>query len=175
MRNKITSHKKPVTIITIIKTPIRAISKALNVYAKCVTNFSNAYNRPLMTMEVAPNCQQFPRSFSTSILSNNDQPVEGALVRSISTASGIRQGAQMKSNDFEVYMIQHHQLQLYASSKGVPRSCSVGMGKIDEDKVSSFRDDNIVLQTKLGVKDKDSVFSRSLTYQGVSTKRSKFV
>ncbi|KAD4586284.1 hypothetical protein R6Q59_035380 [Mikania micrantha] len=168
MRNTYKTHeKKPVTIVRIIKTPLRAISKALHLYVKCVSNFSDTYHKPLRTIEITPNRQPFPRSFSTScILSNNQQPPEGALVRSISTAVNGRNDTQIKISELELYMIQHQhqQLQSFASSKGhVPRSFSVGMKKIDEDRVCSFRDDHIdlTLQSKLSFKDKDSVFSRS--------------
>ncbi|KAK1432325.1 hypothetical protein QVD17_09220 [Tagetes erecta] len=180
MRNKVTRNKKPRTIVRIIKTPIRAISKVLDHYVSCVTNFSNAYNRPLMTMQANPNCdKQFPRSYSSSsMLSNYEEPPEGALLRSISsTAVTTKKGGQVKIAEMELYMVQyrHPQLQSYGSSKGVPMSCSVGMRKIDEDKVCSFRDDCGIVQSKLSIMDKDSMFSRSRSYDRVCTKKSNFV
>ncbi|KAI3799813.1 hypothetical protein L1987_35117 [Smallanthus sonchifolius] len=166
MTTQASGRKKPVNIVRVIKAPIRAISKVLHLYAKSVTNFSNAYNRPLRTMvEVAPNCQKLPRSFTTSRLPDNDQPPEGALVRSTSTSA---------ITNFELYIIQHHshQLQASASMKAVSRNCIIGMGKIDEDRVSSFRDDNIILKSKLCVKNEDSVFLKSRGDDArVSTKR----
>ncbi|KAI3799815.1 hypothetical protein L1987_35119 [Smallanthus sonchifolius] len=160
-------HKRPVNMGTIIKTPVRAISKVLDLYVKSVTNFSNAYNRPLRTMvEVAPNCQQLSRSFTTSRLPDNDQPPEGALVRSISTPEIGGRATNIKLTNFELYVIQHHcyQMQSCASRKVASRSSSVGMGKIDEDRVSSFRDDNIILKNKICIKDKDNSKSWSDDY-----------
>ena len=57
----------------------------------------------------------------------------------------------------------------------MPRSCSVGMGKIDEDRALSFRKDNIVVTSKLGIKNDDSVFSRSPSYNRVSSKISQLM
>ncbi|KAI3793356.1 hypothetical protein L1987_35973 [Smallanthus sonchifolius] len=152
-------YKKPVNMGTIIKRPARAISKVLNLYVKGVTNFSNAYNKPLRTMvEVSPNCQQLPRSFSTSRLPDYDQPPEGALVRSISATEIDGRDTNIKLTKFQLYVIQRHchQMQSCASRKAASRSCRVGMGKIDEDRVSSFRDDNNVFKSKICIKDKDS-------------------
>lgn len=161
-------------VVWIIKTPIRAISKALDLYAKSVSKFANTSNRPIMTTEDTPNSQRLPRSVSTSRLLHNDPPTESALVRSISSAptscrsSPMR--SPMRSPDLELYMRQQ-----YGSRKGVPRSCSVGMGKIDEDRALSFRKDNIVVPSKLGIKNDDSVFSRSPSYNRVSSKISQLM
>lgn len=147
--SKASCHKKPMTIATIIKTPVRVISKALDLYVKGVNTFSNTYNRPFGAMDTNSNRAQLPRSFSTSRLFDNDQPQASALVRSISTtATGSR-------NRFEN---QQHQVRSYGSRKGVSRGCSVRMGKIDEDRVSSFRDNDF-----------------SCSYNRVSSNRSKFM
>ncbi|XP_024962682.1 uncharacterized protein LOC112502895 [Cynara cardunculus var. scolymus] len=172
------SQKKQVSMVKIIKTPIRAISKALDLYVKGVTNFSTTYNRPLRTMEAAtPDSHQLPRSLSTSILSDNDIPPEGALVRSISTAAIGGRATQLRVANLDVYRLQHQrqQLQPCASKKGVPRSCSVGMGRIEEDRVSSFRKEHIVVRNKLLIEDNDSTFSRSRTYNRMSTKPRQYL
>ncbi|KAI3725634.1 hypothetical protein L1987_65425 [Smallanthus sonchifolius] len=162
MRNQTSSHKKPTTIVTIIKTPIRVVSKALDLYVKGVNNFSTTYNKPFIVIDDTANCHRFPRSFSTSRLSDNDQPQAGALVRSMS-ATGQRNMAKL---ELEMYLTQHRRQQLrsYASRKGMRRGCSVRMGKIDEDRVSSFRENNYIVENKLSIKDKDSEFSRSRSY-----------
>ncbi|KAI3758468.1 hypothetical protein L6452_06031 [Arctium lappa] len=177
MRSQASSHKKPTNMVRIIKTPIRAISKALDLYVKGITNFSVTYNKPAMIMETTIESQQLPRSFSASRVYDNDQPVEGALVRSISTAAISSRANQMTVTNLELSVIQHHrhQLQSCASRKGVPRSCSVGMGRIDEDRVSSFRDESISVRNKLAMREDDSTFSRSRTSGLVSTKRSRLM
>ncbi|KAJ0534093.1 hypothetical protein HanIR_Chr09g0415881 [Helianthus annuus] len=55
MRSQKMCHKKPVTIGTIMKTPVRFISKALDLYVKGVNNFSSTYNRPFSTTKVNAN------------------------------------------------------------------------------------------------------------------------
>ncbi|KAI3526658.1 hypothetical protein L1887_05918 [Cichorium endivia] len=164
MRNKATSQKKPVKIVWIIMTPIRALCKAKDIYVKGITNFSNTYNRPVMIMEDANRTtMQLPRSFSTTMLPNDhsrhQQP--GDLIRANSTGT-----THTTMADLERYMIhkQNQQLQPCASRKGVPRSCSAGMGRIDEDRVSSFRDDCILYKNKVVVKVKDSRLSSNCSY-----------
>ncbi|KAK9061198.1 hypothetical protein SSX86_018378 [Deinandra increscens subsp. villosa] len=152
-------RKTRVNLARIIKTPVRVLSKVADYYVKSVINFSNAYNKPLRTMvEVVPNSRRLPRSLTTSFLLDNDQPPEGALVRSISAPVTNSETANIKLTNNELYVIQRHcqQLRSCASRKVTPRSCSVGMGKIDEDKASSFRDDNVFLKNKLSVKGEDS-------------------
>ncbi|KAK1409483.1 hypothetical protein QVD17_36009 [Tagetes erecta] len=150
MRTHGSGHERPVTMAWLIKTPIRAISKVLNLYVQGVTNFSNAYNRPLRTMVgVAPNSHRLPRSFTTSSLPYNDQPPESPLVRSISVGETNKKATSIKLPNFDMYIIQGHYNRFQpcaASRTGELRThCSVGMGKIDEDKSASFTDDNIVL------------------------------
>ncbi|KAI3707135.1 hypothetical protein L6452_25385 [Arctium lappa] len=136
MRSKTTSPKKAMIIVWIfIKTPIRALGKAKKFYVKGITNFSTTYNQPIMIIKDA-NKPPLPRSFSTTtIVSNNHQPSGEDLIRANSTST-------IQIGRADVYMIQQQQ-QLSASRKRVPRSCSLGMGRIDEDRVSSFRNDNI--------------------------------
>ncbi|KAI3522212.1 hypothetical protein L1887_11696 [Cichorium endivia] len=81
---------------------------------------------------------QLPRSFSTTMLPNDcsrhQQP--GDLIRANFTST-----THTTMADLERYMMhkQNQQLQTCASRKGVPRSCSVGMGRIDEDRVREVK------------------------------------
>ncbi|PWA70364.1 hypothetical protein CTI12_AA289840 [Artemisia annua] len=157
MMNQVSSRKKPMNVVRIIKTPLRAISKALDLYVKSISKLANTSSRSIMTTEDTPNSQRLPRSVSTSRILYNDPPTESALVRSISSAPTSCRSSPMRSPDLELYMRQQH-----GSRKGVPRSCSVGMGKIDEDRALSFRKDNIVVISKLGIKNDDSALSDNL-------------
>ncbi|XP_024986520.1 uncharacterized protein LOC112521757 [Cynara cardunculus var. scolymus] len=168
MRSKTSSQKKAVMIIWIFKTPIRALGKAKKFYVKGITNFSTTYNQPTMIINKPP----LPRSFSTTttMVSNDTQPSGVDLIRANSTSS-----IQIGRADVERYMIQHQQQQqqqqqlVAASRKRVPRSCSLGMGRIDEDRVSSFRNDNLNgSDNKLVAKDKDSRLSRNRSYESDS-------
>ncbi|KAF5770867.1 hypothetical protein HanXRQr2_Chr14g0664191 [Helianthus annuus] len=136
MRTQTSPHKKPLNMVRIIKAPIKAISKAIDLYVKSVTNFSIAYNRPRRAIE-----ESVP-------IPDNDQSSEGALIRSITIDAMDGKASNIKITDFEMYIIHHHchKLQSGASRKGTPRSYNVGLEKIDEDRVSSFKDDNIFLK-----------------------------
>ncbi|GJW89159.1 hypothetical protein Tco_0164499 [Tanacetum coccineum] len=128
----------------IIKTPIRAMSKVLDAYVRSANNFSNTYHKPLRTMETTHESQQLRRSFTTSTnkMPYNDESPESALVRTISTAAtGSSRATNLNIAELDAYIKQqdNKKLQSFAASKGVPRSCSVGMGRIDEDRASSFR------------------------------------
>ena len=135
------SHKKPMTVGRIIKTPIRAMSKVLDAYVRGANNFSNTYNKPLRTMESIHESQQLRRT-TTNKMPYNEEPPESALVRSISTAvTGSSRTSNLNIAELDAYIKEHSnkKLQSFAASKGMPRSCSVGMGRIDEDRASSFR------------------------------------
>ncbi|KAK9069491.1 hypothetical protein SSX86_011395 [Deinandra increscens subsp. villosa] len=131
------SQSKPILIVRIIKTPIRALCRAKDIYIKGMNNFSTTYTRPMMTYEDANRItKQLPRSLSTTVLSNNrsEDQFEVDLTSSEISMADIRRYIRQNPN---------YQLRSYASRKGVLRSCSVGMGRIDEDRASSFRNDNI--------------------------------
>ncbi|KAJ0470625.1 hypothetical protein HanIR_Chr14g0720761 [Helianthus annuus] len=152
MRTQKSGNKRPVNMARIIKIPARAISKVLDAYVKGVNNFTNAYNRPVRTMvKVVPNSHRLSRSFTTGFLLDNDQPPEGPLVRSISAPAKDERATNTKLTNVDLYFIQRycHQMRSCALRKGAPWSSSVGLEKIDEDKSSSFRDDNIVIKSKL--------------------------
>lgn len=105
---------------------------------------------------------QLPRSFSTSMLSSdNSRQQSVGLVRASSAGA-----TQINIADLERLMVQkqNHELQSSVSTKGVPRSCSLGMGRIDEDRASSFRDDNFLFAKRSVVKDNGSRLSRNLSH-----------
>nr|XP_043617740.1 uncharacterized protein LOC122589506 [Erigeron canadensis] len=167
MRSKTRTQNKPVTIIWIIKTPIRVLCKAKDYYIKGITNFSTNYNRPMMIFE-EPNrsCNtQLPRSFSATMLSDNrnvsDQP-SGGLIRASSTSV-----TQISIADIERYVLQKQNQELQSSvssRKVVARNCSVAMVRIDEDRANSFRDDFALYKNNLVVNNSGrSNLSRNLS------------
>ncbi|KAL8231891.1 hypothetical protein R6Q57_001669 [Mikania cordata] len=127
MRTKATSQNKPLLIVRIIKTPIHALCKAKDYYIKGINNFNTAYNRPMMVREGA-NRFTMPllRSFSSTMLVNDD--------------TGNQSGGQVTR------YIKQNPANRSISLKFVPRSCSVRMGRIDEDRASSFRNDIIIFE-----------------------------
>ncbi|KAI3784245.1 hypothetical protein L1987_43340 [Smallanthus sonchifolius] len=125
MRWKATSGRKPVTIAWIIKSPITAISKALDLYSKCMINFSDNYQRPLMIMEAYPNSQQLPLSETDHHL------IRGTSTRTTATATPTQ--VMIKSS-----------FATTATMWPSPR-----MMTIHEDRTCSFRDDGVVCKKKL--------------------------
>nr|GEV15856.1 hypothetical protein [Tanacetum cinerariifolium] len=166
MRRK-PSQKKPILIIWIIMTPIRALGKVKKFYVKGMTNFGTTYNRPTMIVKEANRTIQLPRSFSTNMLDDDRgrEQSSGGLVRASSASA-----TQVSMADIERYMIQRQiqQLQASESRKNVPRSCSAGMGRIDEDRASSFRDDTFIFASKDVFRDSRSRLSRNLSHAGDS-------
>lgn len=158
-RSKSTFQKKPVMIVRIIKTPIRALRKAKDIYIKGITIFSATYNRPIMVAEDSSTTNRTNKIFNDQI---HHQPPKG-LVRANSSGA-----THICITDLERDMIQkqNRQLQSCGSRKSVSKSCGIAMVKIDEDKVSSFREDNIIFKRKMVVINKASRLSRSSSYAG---------
>ncbi|XP_071728737.1 serine/threonine-protein kinase RHS3-like [Rutidosis leptorrhynchoides] len=98
-------NKKQMNMGRIIKTPIRAVSKALDSYVKGITNLTISQNKPPRTNETInpDSSQQLPRSFSTSRVpyNNYEEPPVSALVRSISTAENSTRSTQINSAELE--------------------------------------------------------------------------
>ncbi|GJX25749.1 hypothetical protein Tco_0232045 [Tanacetum coccineum] len=148
-------------------TPIRALGKVKKLYVKGMTNFGTTYNRPTMIVKEANRTIQLPRSFSTNMLDDDRgrDLASGGLVRASSASA-----TQVSMADIERYMIQRQIQQLQASEprKNVPRSCSAGMGRIDEDRTSSFRDDTFIFASTDVLRDSRSRLSRNLSHAGDS-------
>ncbi|PWA54583.1 hypothetical protein CTI12_AA434790 [Artemisia annua] len=161
-----TSQKKPILIVWIIMSPIRALGKVKKFYVKGMTNFGTTYNRPTMIVKEANRTIQLPRSFSTTMLDDDrGREQSSGLVRASSAGA-----TQVSMADIERYMIQRkiEQLQASESRKNVPRSCSAGMGRIDEDRASSFRDDTFIFASTDVLRDSRSRLSRNLSHAGDS-------
>ncbi|GKD78266.1 hypothetical protein Tco_1340887 [Tanacetum coccineum] len=120
-----------------------------------------------MIVKEANRTIQLPRSFSTNMLDDNRgrEQASGGLVRASSASA-----TQVSMADIERYMIQRQiqQLQASESRKNVPRSCSAGMGRIDEDRASSFRDDTFIFTSTDVLRDSRSRLSRNLSHAGDS-------
>lgn len=139
----------------IIKTPIRALGKARDLYVRSLTGCATRSNYG------ANYGAELPRSFSTSVVSSvsaNDDEDYRELVRAASVR-GLGHENEMKMV-LEQQLRQEAALIAAAGSNGrLPKSCSVGMGRIDEDKACEFGDDD-----KLVVDGKEPVYPRSRSY-----------
>ncbi|KAL8251672.1 hypothetical protein R6Q59_035365 [Mikania micrantha] len=144
MKSESTSKKKPMMMLArIIKTPMKALHKAKDIYIKGITSFNTTYNRPRMIIEDANR---------TTMLFYNHGPhhqVPKDLTRAGSFCTAELERDIRKRDPG---------LQTCVSRKGVHRSCSVVMGRIDEDRVCSFREDVIVF--------KDSRLIKNCSYAG---------
>ncbi|KAK9069490.1 hypothetical protein SSX86_011394 [Deinandra increscens subsp. villosa] len=152
MRSESTSRKKPMMLVRIIKTPIQALQKAKDTYIKSMTSFSASYNRPRMIVEDANRL--------TELSTNHSGPqVRRGLTRASSFGKAELERGLIRKRDCE--------LRTFASRKGMPKSWSVVMGRIDEDKVSSFREDIILFKKMVVVNSyKDSRLSRNYNSAG---------
>ncbi|KAL8251674.1 hypothetical protein R6Q59_035367 [Mikania micrantha] len=139
MRCKAKSGKKPVTFVRIIKLPIKAISKALDLYESCMINFSVNYHTPLMIMEAAPNSQQLPMR-RTIISETETDHHRGPIIGGISPANVVT--ATVTVTDTQV--MSNSSFATTSMLWPSPR-----MRTIHEDRTCSFRDDYVVCKKKL--------------------------
>lgn len=180
-------------LMKIITMPIRALAKARDFYVRSMNNYadkvcyggagfgSSAYGDPL------------PRSFSTNSVRSNDNGDDfKELVRAASTSTLGNRIDLSHSNTFASSNNNNNVLQkgkesLAGNSKlsGVPRSASVGMAKIEEDKPCEFGDFGTIgmkfdvdndkkgndNNKRQAMKDKFRLFPRSRSYAVGSTKR----
>ncbi|KAL2894957.1 Plasma membrane fusion protein PRM1 [Bienertia sinuspersici] len=165
-------------LMKIIKMPIRALAKARDFYVRSMNNYADkacygggiSYADPL------------PRSFSTTSTRSNDNDDFRELIRAASTNT---LGNRIDLNSVITNKNKpHHNLSNSNNGgiKGVPRSASVGMAKIEEDKPIEFNDNFNGVNLGLGVNDggnvkqsKFGIFPRSRSYAVGATKRTSTV
>ncbi|XP_022772925.1 uncharacterized protein LOC111315468 [Durio zibethinus] len=149
MRSKGYSHNKFVRFITV---PFRALGKARDLYVRSLTSCASRVSCGQGSADYTGQYSGLPRSFSTSSTTSNDNEDLRELVRAASVRSlGHR-------NEVEMFLQQ--QLRLQMGSKGLPKSCSIGMGRIDEDKPCEFEENDAVVVDKK----QDFLYPRSKSY-----------
>ncbi|KAI3806648.1 hypothetical protein L1987_22560 [Smallanthus sonchifolius] len=155
-------------VIRILTTPYRAFCKAKDLYIRSITDCANHSNYGAAAASFGN-----PMSRSTSSFGSRDAATEDLreLIRANSTAN--MGGVDITRADLELYIKQHVMTKQSSPAKGsrrVPRSVSVGMGRIDEEApVSSFPDDEDLGRK---VKSDHLMFSRSRSH--VVTSSDKF-
>ncbi|XVE70208.1 hypothetical protein DITRI_Ditri10aG0054500 [Diplodiscus trichospermus] len=158
MRTKGHSHNKFLRFITV---PFRALGKARDLYVRSLTSCASRVSYGQGSGDYAGAYSGLPRSFSASSATSNDNEDYRDLIRAASVRSlGHR-------NEIEMFLQQ--QLKLQMGSRGLPKSCSVGMGRIDEEKPyeSEEKDAAAVVDKKQGF-----LYPRSKSY--AVTKRGSF-
>ncbi|KAA8528447.1 hypothetical protein F0562_035802 [Nyssa sinensis] len=150
MRTKASNQNKFLRILTI---PIRVLSKARDFYVRSMTDCAERVSYGNVMGGPAGQLSSLPKSFSVSSSRSDDGEDLRELIRATSTRS---LGNRV---ELDLYMKQ----QVKQSPAVVPRSCSVGMGRIDEDRPCDFGEDNVNVKAEL-------LYPRSRSY--AVTKRS---
>ncbi|XP_038884662.1 uncharacterized protein LOC120075388 [Benincasa hispida] len=146
MRTKTAQNQSK--FIRFVTLPIRALGKAKDFYVRsimdCAPRVSHGY--PSGQLPV------LPKSYSSRSCRSNETDDFRELVKAASVRS-----LDIKDIDADILYPQR-----LKQSKGLPKSCSVGMGRIDEDTACEFED---------GVEDKaDLVYPRSKSYAVTNSK-----
>ncbi|XVF61387.1 hypothetical protein PTKIN_Ptkin08bG0125100 [Pterospermum kingtungense] len=132
-----------------LKAPIRGLLKARDSYVKRMTEYSEGIG--YATFMGCPTGQvnsTLPRSYSVSSMkSGNGDDDLRELIRAASTRS--------LGNRVQLELLKRQQARQSPTSK-MPRSHSVGIGRIDEEKPCDFTEDHINVNT--------DVFPRSRSY-----------
>ncbi|PON40317.1 hypothetical protein PanWU01x14_298040 [Parasponia andersonii] len=125
-------------IIRVMKAPLRALIKARDFYIKSMTECSCRFDYGTVIGCPTAQATTLPRSFSSSSTkSTNSTDDYRILVKAASTNS---LGNRIDLTDF----VKKQQVQQQAIRKSpannLPRSRSIGFGRIDEDKPCEFED-----------------------------------
>ncbi|KAE8679911.1 Calcium-transporting ATPase 3 family protein [Hibiscus syriacus] len=140
-----------------ITIPFRALGKARDLYVKSLTSCAASVSFGQGGGDYAGQYPGLPRSFSaSSAASSRDDEDLRDLIRAASVRS--------LGHKNEVEMFLQEQLKQMRAAKRLPKSSSVGMGRIDEDKPFEFQEKNEVDRVDNNNKKQDSLFTRSKTY-----------
>ncbi|CBI19378.3 uncharacterized protein LOC104882520 [Vitis vinifera] len=143
MRAKAQSQNRFMRIITI---PIRVLSKARDFYVRSLTDAAERVSRGNAMGCPGVHISTLPKSFSVSSSRSGDGEDVGSLSRSGSASSSSNRV------DMNVFL-QPPKM----GSRAAPRSCSVGMGRIDEDRPCDFEEDSFNVKA-------DFLYPRSRSY-----------
>ncbi|KAI3967809.1 hypothetical protein MKW92_031667 [Papaver armeniacum] len=149
MGTKGKKHSNENMLIKCIKSPYRFLCKARDVYVRSMNGCAGGSAGSFGAMGYPGPCA-VPRSYSTS----SSRMIRAASQRGLKTKINI---AEFNQSDFPTRKNVHS-----STNNNLPRSFTVGFGRIDEDKALDF-DDDIKMKN-------DSFYPRSRSY-AVSSKR----
>ncbi|XVE95048.1 hypothetical protein REPUB_Repub02eG0062900 [Reevesia pubescens] len=155
MRSKGDSSNKFVRFITV---PFKALCKAKDLYVRSLTSCASRVSYGQSSGDYTGQYPGLPRSFSASSAISKDNEDLRELIRAASVRS------LGHSNEVEMFLQQ--QLRLQMGSKGLPKSSSVGMGRIDEEKSCEFEENDDVVIDK---KKQGFLYPRSKSYAVTKT------
>ncbi|KAM7520921.1 hypothetical protein LguiB_019883 [Lonicera macranthoides] len=169
-------------LMRIITIPIRVLGKAKDFYVNSMIKCSDSASYGNLTGLSAT----VPRSFSVSSSRSSSYDNEDLreLIRSASASARTSMGRHnnnsnndnniiLSSMNVDLYMMKQQQMRpssgaMMMGSRRVPRSCSVGMGKIDEDMPYDFGEDQLgSISSTVNVKSSSSnelMYPRSRSY-----------
>ncbi|KAL3514421.1 hypothetical protein ACH5RR_027138 [Cinchona calisaya] len=131
---KATKASQQNRFLRIITIPIRALGKAKDFYVRGMTSFGAkvSYETTVMAMPASNYvATTLPKSFSVNSSKSEDDKEND--LRELIRAASTRRGDDNIKNISNLYNLQQQMI------KGMPpRSCSVGMGRIDEEKPCVF-------------------------------------
>ncbi|KAK8705569.1 hypothetical protein V6N13_049167 [Hibiscus sabdariffa] len=159
MSRKGHAQNKFVRFITI---PFRALGKARDLYVRSMTSCAAGVSFG-QGGGAADYAGQLPRSFSESSAASSYANED---FRDLIRAASVRSLGHRN----EVEMFLQEQLKQMRAAKGLPKSSSVGMGRIDEDKPFESEEKNQLHHVDNNAMKQDTLFKRSKTY--AVTKRS---
>ncbi|GAU31162.1 hypothetical protein TSUD_315870 [Trifolium subterraneum] len=134
-------EQKQNKIVRIITTPIRVLGKARDMYVRSITKCGNNmnYSNPI---DPTGRFENLPRSYSavTSRSGGGDNSEDFTeLMRAASARTLVNR------IDMDMVLKQHQQetTSRPVSSNGLPKSVSVGMGRIEEEKASDLGEGDV--------------------------------
>ncbi|KAE9588476.1 hypothetical protein Lal_00002719 [Lupinus albus] len=144
-------------LVRIIGSPIRALVKARDMYVRSITNCGQSISYGNSTIDGAGGFSSFPRSYSTATSTRSEENEDFAELMRAASARTIESRI-----DMDLVMKQQQEKQ----HKGLSKSSSVGMAKIDEDVpfdlsydgVVSFKPDSYPRSRSYAVTKKSVVF-----------------
>ncbi|KAK9097153.1 hypothetical protein Sjap_022650 [Stephania japonica] len=143
-------------LIRCVKAPMRALCSARDMYVRSMTQCAGRTSHTAAMGMGAGAVSSIPRSFSASSSrrSGEDEDLR-ELIRAAS-----QKGLLSK---IELEIRQKQQQQQQRKSEALPRSFTVGIGRIDEEKASEFDEEEPVVKPRV-------LYPRSKTY-GAASKR----
>ncbi|KAK7311387.1 hypothetical protein RJT34_09501 [Clitoria ternatea] len=123
-------------LVKIITTPIRVLGKAKDMYVRSITKCGHSmnYGNPV---DAAGMFEALPRSYSAATSRSGGNEDFAELLRAASARTLVNR------IDVDDLVLKQQAEARPVSSHGLPKSTSVGMGRIDEDKPFDLRDGDV--------------------------------
>ncbi|XP_057430643.1 uncharacterized protein LOC130723555 [Lotus japonicus] len=133
-------QKQQNKVVRIMTTPFRVLGKAKDMYVRSITKCGHNMSYSSQVDAAGP-FAALPRSYSTTTAMSSESEDFAELMRAASARTLInRIDVDLVLKQQQDQQLQQQQLQQPPVNGGLPKSVSVGMGRIDEDKPFDFGD-----------------------------------